>query len=84
MGSSTPSAGDHQWRAITVHIHPGERGTGVTVVLRNMRGIETVWQQRALAAPIPGLTLGADPSVRDALELVSAALWGALARTEDH
>lgn len=82
MGTSTPSAGDHQWRAITVHIHPGQASSSVTVVVRTMRGIECIWQRRVLAMPVQGLMLQDDPSVREAIGFTADALWEILGRTE--
>lgn len=83
MGSNAPSAGDHQWRAITVHIHPGLHSSSVTVVCRRMKGIECLWQRRILSKPVEGLTLDDDPSVHEALELVAAVLAEALDRTQE-
>ena len=83
MKDQAPSAGDHQWRAITVHIHPNAHSASVTVVLRRMKGIDTIWQRRVLAMPVQGLKLEDDPSVREALAFVSDALWEILGRTED-
>jgi hypothetical protein len=48
-----------------------------------MRGIDTIWQQRILAAPVRGLALDDDPSVRECLAFVTDALWEILGRTED-
>lgn len=83
MTGITPSAGDHQWRAITVHIHPGQHSSSVTVVLRRMKGIDTIWQRRILSMPIQALTIDDDPSVREAIGFVADALWEIMGRTEE-
>lgn len=83
MNEKAPSAGDHQWRAITVHIHPNQHSASVTVVLRRMKGIDTIWQRRVLSMPIQGLSLSDDPSVRESLDYVFKALWEILGRTEE-
>jgi hypothetical protein len=83
MSGITPSAGDHEWRAITVHIHPNKTSASVTVVLRRMKGIDTIWQRRILALPLQGLVLGDNPSTRECLVHVSDVLDGVLGRTED-
>jgi hypothetical protein len=83
MKDQAPSAGDHQWRAITVHIHPAASSTSLTVVLRRMKGADCIWQRRVLSEPIRGLVLDDAPSVREALSLAADAMWEALIRTQD-
>jgi hypothetical protein len=82
MKDLAPSAGDHQWRAITVHIHPAADAASVTVVLRRMKGIDCVWQQRVLSMPMTGIILDEHATVRECLAFVVDALWETLDRTE--
>jgi hypothetical protein len=82
MTGITASAGDHEWRAITVHIHPSANSASATVVLRRMKGVEIVWQHRALSLPINGLVLSEHPSTRECLAFVVDALQEIVGRTD--
>jgi hypothetical protein len=45
MSESVPSAADHQWREIYIHIYPRGAGAHFIVRLRKRKGMDIIWDR---------------------------------------
>jgi hypothetical protein len=46
MDEKVPSAGDHEWREVMIHIFPQGEGAHFVVRLRKRKGMKVLWDRR--------------------------------------
>jgi hypothetical protein len=77
-----PSAMDHEWREIEVHVYPTQTGARFVVFSRKNRGTKKIWHRHLCTVETPALNAQEAETFTGVLRLVSRCLEDAARRSE--
>lgn len=82
--STPPSAAEHEWREVVVHIYPSQSGARFAVFLRKNKGSHKVWQRHLCTIETPALDAAEVVRFEGLLRIAGACLLDAAARAKRH
>jgi hypothetical protein len=82
LDQELPSAMDHEWREIIVHVYPHETGARFVVRLQRNRGTKHIWNRHLCTVETPLLYASECETFTGILKVVSRCLEDAAERSE--
>jgi hypothetical protein len=82
LDQELPSAMDHEWREVIVHVYPTSAGARFVVLLQRNKGTRRQWQRHLCTVTTPALDASECETFVGILKVVSRCLADAAERTE--
>jgi hypothetical protein len=84
MDEKVPSAADHEWHEVVVHIYPSQTGARFVALTRKNRGSQRVWQRHLFTVETPALSADEAVTLEGVLRLAGQSLLDASGRAKRH